>query len=135
MNITLHIEAENPEQLQQAIKGLADNAGTAVNIAPSNDGRTRKAKSKAKEAQEPTLDLKEEPAETPEPPKIDDPEVPLDEPVPTVVELRALAAEKGQADATNKPKIHALLDSYECKSISTVPEDKRLAFKADLEAL
>lgn len=133
MTITLHIEAADPMELQQAIKGLADTTAT-----PAEPKKTRKKETPARATEpvddQPALDPKEEPVETPEEPKTEAAADP-DAPIPSVVDLRAVAAEKGQADPANKPKIKALLDAYESKSISTVPEDKRAAFKANLEAL
>lgn len=57
-----------------------------------------------------------------------------DEDIPSVVDLRAVAQEKGKT-AEGKKAIKALLEAYESKSISTIPEEKRAAFMSDLEAL
>lgn len=54
--------------------------------------------------------------------------------IPTVVELRAKAQEVGK-DAKKKPAIKELLGKFESASISDVPEEKRIAFMAELEAL
>lgn len=53
---------------------------------------------------------------------------------PTVVELRAKAQEKGKTPE-GKQAIKALLDKFNSKSISNVPEVDRAAFMAELEAL
>ncbi|WP_338841961.1 hypothetical protein [Paenibacillus glucanolyticus] len=56
------------------------------------------------------------------------------EEIPTVVELRAKAQEVGK-DPKKKPAIKELLGKFESASISDVPEEKRIAFMAELEAL
>lgn len=53
---------------------------------------------------------------------------------PSVVELRAKAQEVGK-DPAKKPKIKELLNKYGSPNVSEVPEEKRAAFIADLEAL
>ena len=58
----------------------------------------------------------------------------VEEKIPTVVELRAMAQQKG-GTADGKKAIKALLNEFESKSISDVPEDKRAAFLVKLEAL
>lgn len=54
--------------------------------------------------------------------------------IPTVVEIRAKAQEKGKTPE-GKAAIKELLNKYESKSLSTVPEEKRAAFIKDLEAI
>ncbi len=54
--------------------------------------------------------------------------------IPSVVELRAKAQEIGK-DPAKKPKIKELLNKYGSPNISEVPEEKRAAFMAELEAL
>lgn len=54
--------------------------------------------------------------------------------IPDITEIRALAREKGSTPE-GKEAIKALLKKFECKSISSIPEDKRAAFMAELEAL
>ncbi|MFB5192768.1 hypothetical protein [Alicyclobacillus fastidiosus] len=53
---------------------------------------------------------------------------------PSVVDLRAKAQEKG-ATSDGKKAIKALLNEFESKSISDVPEEKRAEFLARLEDL
>ena len=55
-------------------------------------------------------------------------------PMPTVVELRAAAQQKG-ATPEGKQAIKALLDEFGSRSISEVAENKRSAFLSRLEAL
>ena len=56
------------------------------------------------------------------------------EEIPTVVDLRAKAQEKGKT-TEGKKAIKALLDEFGSKSVSDVPEEKRAAFLHKLEAL
>lgn len=56
------------------------------------------------------------------------------EDIPTVVDLRAKAQEVGTS-AEAKKAIKALLDKFECKSISDVPEEKRADFLSELEGI
>lgn len=54
--------------------------------------------------------------------------------IPSVVDLRAKAQEIGQTEA-GKKAVKDLLNKFECPNISNVPEEKRLAFMAELEKL
>lgn len=54
--------------------------------------------------------------------------------VPSVAEIRDCAKEKGKT-AEGKAAIKSLLETYNSKSISTLPEESRAAFMADLEAI
>lgn len=56
-----------------------------------------------------------------------------DKPVPTDVELRALAGDK--AKSAGREKVKALLEKYGAASVTAVPSESRAAFKVDLEAL
>lgn len=53
---------------------------------------------------------------------------------PSVAEIRDCAKEKGKT-AEGKAAIKSLLETYNSKSISTLPEESRAAFMADLEAI
>lgn len=52
----------------------------------------------------------------------------------TVAEIRDCAKEKGKT-AEGKAAIKSLLETYNSKSISTLPEESRAAFMADLEEI
>lgn len=54
--------------------------------------------------------------------------------IPTVVELRAKAQEKGKTPE-GKQAIKALLEEFGSRSISEIPEEKRNAFMVALEEL
>ena len=58
-----------------------------------------------------------------------------DEPIPTDVELRELARQIGSKGPEGKAAIKALLSKYGVPNITAVPDNKRIAFKRDLEAL
>lgn len=54
----------------------------------------------------------------------------------TLSQLKELATDFTHSDPkTNKPKLKALLEKYDVKAISTIPEDKRGAFYDELSAL
>ncbi|GAA4827805.1 hypothetical protein GCM10023310_00580 [Paenibacillus vulneris] len=55
-------------------------------------------------------------------------------PIPTIVELRAKAQEVGSTPEAKKA-IKTLLDEFDSKSISDLPEDKRRAFMSRLAGL
>lgn len=128
MNITLHIEAVSPAELQEAIAGLAGITGGTTPIQPE------KPKSPARTKVEKQPDTKSEEPTKQEEPTNDSTEDASDEAIPTVVELRAAAQEKGKT-AEGKRAIKALLDEFGSKSISDVPENVRAEFMRRLEAL
>lgn len=57
-----------------------------------------------------------------------------DAPIPSVVDLRAMAQKLG-ATPEGKAGVKALLKEFGCAAISAVPEDERTEFMARLEAL
>lgn len=130
MKISLHIEADTPQELQEAISGLA-----AVHVPSRGQATTETKQTKRNTTPKEEKKPKEE--------QVVEKETPVDQEAtseadqqdtPTVVELRTVAAEKGKT-AEGKKAIKALLDKFESKSISTVPEEKRAAFLVELEAL
>ena len=129
MNITLNIQADSPEELRQAITGLAAFGGIVPAQAVAQTTAEKPSRTRTKPAEPVQSD--------PEPTKEDEVLETIehdDTPVPTVVELRAKAQEAGKTP-DDKKAIKALLDKYESKSISDVPEDKRAAFLAGLESI
>jgi len=128
MNISLHIEATSPSELQEAITGLAGITGAAT--PQTETDKPKRSNRKADKQPDPN------PVETDQPDhgqeSTDDTEKP--ESLPTVVELRAKAQEKGTTPE-GKTAIKALLDEFGSKSISDVPEEKRIAFLQKLEGL
>lgn len=138
MNITLNIQADSPFELREAITGLAGILSEAVvpqpiiaQEEPEKPKRATRTTTKPEKQQEP------EPAKEPEMTSDESPEpAPEVDPenVPTVVELRAKAQEKGKTPEGRKA-IKALLEEFSSKSISDIPEEKRSAFLARLEEL
>lgn len=113
MNITLNIQADSPTELQEAIAGLAGIVGGATATQEEKPKRGSRTTAKPDKQQDPEVDP---------------------ENVPTVVELRAKAQEKGET-LEGKKAIKALLEEFSSKSISDIPEEKRSAFLARLEEL
>jgi len=148
MNIRLNIEAGNPMELQEAITGLAGIMGGSVAPQPESEKtkRSNKAATKPEKQSDPdpvveSNDTAKEASEDKPDPVVesdtaaaaeDAPNTVTEtEEIPTVVELRAKAQEKGTTPE-GKKAIKALLDKFESKSISDVPEDKRAAFLREL---
>lgn len=143
MSIQIVINGENADE---AIRELAVlSAGIAGRITPAESvptPETPKTEHAARNA-----GTKPEPAKAPPaaPPESqdesgdiesepdDDPDV-TDEPIPTVVELRAKAQEIGKT-SEGKKAIKDLLNKFGSKSISDIPENKRAAFLRALEEL
>lgn len=122
------VKIEAPE-LSHAILELASVLAMGVSTkAALTEASMAEPKKKKRAAKAPALELiHEDPV-----PKAT--ETPSTTDAPTVVDLRAVAAEKGKS-AEAKASIKALLQEFGAASISTVPEDKRAAFLAQLEAI
>lgn len=151
MNITLNIEAGNPAELQEAIVGLAGivgfvTDGATINV-PDNAGqekpkrasrstaKTDKPTAKQEEEQQEDAQAEQEASVDVENGPDSDPGGDGGEEIPTDVELRAVAAEIGKRGAYAKKAIKALLEKYGVPNITAVPNDKRIAFKRELEEL
>ena len=133
MNITVNINIPALSDLARAIEVLAGPlSGKAVQLPvkeekkESKPGKTNVKESKAEETKAKIEEVTEET-------EIEVTDVDMAD-IPTLVDLRAKAQEKGKT-AEGKKAIKALLDKYDSKSISNVPEEVRVAFMADLEAL
>ncbi|MBU5677887.1 hypothetical protein KQI88_15825 [Alkaliphilus sp. MSJ-5] len=133
MNITVNINIPALTDLAKAIEVLASSlGGKAIELPIKRETPEAKAtktevkESKAEETKPKIEELAEEAGV-----EISDTDM---ADIPTVVDLRAKAQEKGKT-AEGKKAIKALLDKYDSKSISNVPEEVRAAFMADLEAL
>lgn len=143
MNITLNIQADNPVELQAAIEGLAKQglvnvtgeAKEVVKTPKKVQAKKETTPSEPKKEEAPKVEEKQDvtPKETKkeETPKVEGKQ---DVNVPSVVELRSMAQEKGKTPE-GKKAVKALLVELESKSISTVPEEKRAEFLAELEKL
>lgn len=135
MNITLNIQAGSPAELQEAITGLAGVVGGAATPKIERVTEKKQATSKTEKQPDPKTETqtKESDELTSEELNQGKPETETEE-IPTVVDLRAKAQEKGKTPE-GKKAIKALLDEFESKSISDVPEEKRAAFLRKLEEL
>ena len=133
MNITLNIEAGNPIELQEAITGLAGIVGGAV-VPQAQPEKTKRSNSKSEKQPDSELTEKSD-TSAPEGATQGTPsEETQTKEIPNVVELRAKAQEKG-GTPEGKRAIKALLDEIGSKNITDIPEEKRTAFLARLEAL
>ena len=123
MSIQITITAESAAEAKQLIQDLADTmiGMRSEEIPEKTEVSTMKEKTLKQKTKEPEIE------ESPE----DDFS---DEPIPTVVEIRAKAQEIGKTPE-GKKAIKELLNQFESKSISDVPENKRAAFMRALEAL
>jgi hypothetical protein len=138
MGIKITITTETAAEAVQLVQDLASvmpgmqqsEIPAKTDVSTVEDPRRTKPETKKKE--DPVKSDK--PVHTEEP-DTNEPEEEEDTgPVPTVVELRAKAQEVGKTPE-DKKAIKALLDEFESKSISDVPENKRAAFMKRLEGL
>ncbi|MFC3802836.1 hypothetical protein [Cohnella sp. GCM10012308] len=140
MSVQIIINGENAaealSELSNLSGGFAAKSAAPVAEAPKTERAPRTTRTK-------TEPLKEEsPAAEPEELEVSDEDVEAlggdasdDAPVPSDVELRALASTVGAKGPDAKRAIKALLDKYGVPNITAVPADKRIAFKAELEQL
>lgn len=137
MKIHISIESESPVELLEALKKLSADSAVTV-VADKREPEAKKPRaSRVAEPRQPEPAQVEAAAEaTPaaveaDPAAVEEPETVA---APSVVELRAAAQEKGKT-MEGKKAIKDLLNSFESKSISDIPEAKRAAFMAALEDL
>lgn len=137
--VTIRLEADESlikaiNDLAHAMKLFSATRNVMAEVAAETSQRVEQStlteKPAAKQPKKPEhiqeeLDL--QPTEEQEP----EPET---ENIPTVVELRAAAQEKGKTPE-GKRAIKALLQEFGSRSISDVPEEKRAAFMARLKEL
>lgn len=144
MSVQIVINGENANEAIQELAALS--AGIAPVEAAPAPGTPKKAERTARAARN-----KPEPAKAPaaappelEPESEDEPvndesetddSGASDEPIPTDVELRELARNIGAKGPEAKAAIKELLGKYGVPNITAVPNDKRIAFKRELEAL
>lgn len=121
MPIQITITANSAGEIVQLVQDIAS-------VLPGMDPATIPPKTEVS-----TLDPEPEP-KTGAQPQDETNQPTLFENIPDIVELRAKAQEKGKTPE-GKKAIKALLEKYGCRSISTVPEEKRAEFLAELEAL
>ena len=147
MSILIQINGETANEairelsaLASAITGQAVTDTPAPGVTAESPKADKPARTRSK--QEPAKDVRATPAETQDEqpasetqiePDLDEAE--SDEPIPTDVELRAVAAEIGKKGPDAKKKVKALLDKYGVPNITAVPVEKRVTFKRELEGL
>ncbi|MGG3282760.1 hypothetical protein [Paenibacillus solani] len=133
MPVQITINGDNAAQAIEEFATLsAAFGGTAAPATPAKEEvkpRQRKVLENKKEESKVEADQDSSPDEG-----VEEIQPNEDEEIPTVVELRAKAQEVGK-DPKKKPEIKKLLGEFESASISDVPEEKRIAFMAALEAL
>lgn len=103
---------------------VEDPGASAVTGQASEPEKTRRRRSGSTQTEQPA-EQKETPTEDEQPSKSD---------APTVVELRAKAQEVGTTPEAKKA-IKALLDKFDAKSISSIPEEKRADFLTELDLI
>ncbi|CAM3745474.1 hypothetical protein COLU111180_06370 [Cohnella lubricantis] len=147
MPVLIQINGETADEaireLSTLASGITGQAGTTAPAAAEapKQPRTRKTES-VKETPAAAAEPEEDPKNA-EPEQEDestggaepDEDSGSDEPIPTDVDLRAVASAVGVKGADAKKAIKALLDKYGVPNITAVPQDKRIAFKAELEAI
>lgn len=121
MSIQITITANSAGEIVQLVQDLAS-------VLPGMDPATIPPKTEVS-----TLDPEPKPDKESQP-QIETKQPALFENVPDIVELRAKAQEKGKTPE-GKKAIKALLEKYGCQSISSIPEEKRASFLAELEEL
>ncbi|MCM3141328.1 hypothetical protein [Brevibacillus sp. MER 51] len=149
MNITLNIEAANPGELQEAIVGLAGivgfvTDGTGIQL-PTNKENGEKPKRGSRSTSKPDKQQASE-SDSKAEDEVEDKKANEDsskgfedgegggQDVPSASELLAKAQQVGTTPE-GKKAVRALLDRFESKNISNVPEDKRAEFMAELDLL
>jgi hypothetical protein len=145
MPVLIQINGENAgeaiKELSALAAGIAGRSVTAESTESESVTAAPKTEkpSKTRTKPDPTT---APPAAPPEPedepvndePKTDDSDA-SDEPIPTDVELRELARKIGSQGPEGKAAIKELLNQYGVPNITAMPNEKRIAFKRELEAL
>lgn len=140
MPVNIHISGENAGEALKELSAFAAHLFGGQALVGASAAETPKVEKPARTdraaAKKEVEAAKKETAVAADPDPADEqPEEPVETiQLPTVVELRAQAAEVGKT-AQGKAAVKGLLDQFESKSISDVPEVKRLAFLKALEDL
>lgn len=139
MRIHFNIEAETPEEVMTAIKELAITDVVNTQTKPAEAAADHK-KNTAPRDNKPAAQKEPDPNPTTTTTAPSDDDATSEaaneatDTIPTVEEIKKTAVEKGKT-VEGKKAIKDLLVSFESKSISAIPEDKRAAFLAALEDL
>lgn len=134
MPIQINVNGDSAVEVAGMIKDLAGLMSGTI-AAPEKPVRNRNTSKAEPTKAEPEIKQSPVDEDPPVEPEAVEPEPEEDEgPVPTVVELRAKAQEAG-SKPDGRAKVKALLEKFESKSISDVPEGKRAAFMKELGAI
>lgn len=135
MKIHISIEAESPIELMDALKKLSADSAPQTVDKPREAEPKKPRTAKPAEPRQPETAPTEDAATPPTPAADPAPDIePEAVNVPTVVELRAAAQEKGNSPE-GKKAIKDLLNRFGSPSISALRDDQRAAFMAALEEL
>lgn len=129
MNITLHIEAANPAELQEAIAGLAGITGGASAPQPEPEKLKKKKQEKAAE----TKPAPEPEAEPVEEPGTEETEETTDTPKITLEQVRAKLAALSQAG--KQVQVKKLITDFGAAKLTEIPEEKYPKLLAAAEKL
>lgn len=139
MSVTFTITNDTAEETLRDLKIISRGLVSTEAAAPASEEAPKPDKPKNNRSTTKPADKPEPKQPDPEPEQSEEdsqePEGAAEEngeQAPTVVELRAKAQEVGSTPDAKKA-IKDLLNKYECKSISDIPEDKRADFMADLD--
>lgn len=135
MSVQIMINGDNAAEAIQEFATLSA-AFTGQASAPVTATVEETKPRQPRKAAEPKKEEAKEPETVKEDPQAEQEQEPVGDAVdiPTVVDLRAKAQEKGKTPEAKKA-IKALLDKFKSKSISDVPEDIRAEFMSELDAL
>ncbi|MCM3494533.1 hypothetical protein M4D52_13915 [Paenibacillus lactis] len=134
MPVQITINGENAAQAIEEFATLSAAFGGSAAPAPATQEVTKQRttrKSSEVKKEQPKEEPEKDPSQNVADPDDFDGE---DIEIPSVVDLRAKAQEVGK-DPKKKPAIKKLLEEFDCKAVSDVPEEKRIAFMAALEEL
>lgn len=142
--IQITLQAANAADVKQLVHDLAGTMSGMTNndipsetsvstVQPETPSRTRRTTKKEEPKTKPTDTSVEDTTDSDAEEFLESAEG--DAEIPSVEALRAKALEVGKTTANGKQAVKALLDKFECSSISNVPDEKRLAFMTELEKL
>lgn len=128
MSIQIKITANSADEVVQLVQDLAS-------VLPGMDPEKIPAATKVSTIEETKPEPEPEPQPEPESNQEQHEEpAAAKERIPDIVEIRKLAMAKG-ATPEGKEAIKELLKKFGCRNISSIPEEKRAAFLAGLEAI
>lgn len=126
--IEIKINAENASELKRDLSALLSLVDGVPVTAPAAVETTKAAEEKPKRQKKQVIkqeEVKQEEAKQPDAPSD----------VISTSELLSKAKEKAEQSTEAKKAIKALISKFEVKNITSIPEEKRAEFMAELEAL